>query len=55
MMPPISHNGSDEFQTPPEALEPLMPYLPPDWTLLGASLREGLSRASSSPGGSQGD
>ena len=32
-MPPISRNGSDEFQTPPDALEPLLPYLRPVWTI----------------------
>lgn len=26
-------NGSDHFQTPPEALEPLLPYLPKTWAV----------------------
>jgi hypothetical protein len=29
----MSRNGSDDFQTPPEAVLPLLPYLPPDWTI----------------------
>jgi hypothetical protein len=33
MMLPMSRNGSDDFQTPPEALEPLLPYLHTDWTI----------------------
>jgi AAA domain len=28
-MPPLSRCGSDDFQTPPEAVRPLLPYLPP--------------------------
>jgi hypothetical protein len=29
----MSRNGSDAFQTPPEALEPLLTYLRTDWTI----------------------
>jgi hypothetical protein len=32
-MPPLSRNGSDDFQTPPEAVLPLLPYLHPDWLI----------------------
>ncbi len=49
-MPPMSRNGSDDYQTPPEALEPLMPYLKPDWTIWECAcgkgnLVDGLRRA----------
>src|SRR6516165_6846352 len=33
MMPRIFANGSDDYQTPPEALLPLLPYLRRDWTI----------------------
>jgi hypothetical protein len=29
----MSRNGSDDFQTPPEAVVPLVPYLPDHWTI----------------------
>jgi excisionase family DNA binding protein len=29
----MSKKGSDDFQTPPEAVPPLSPYLPLDWTI----------------------
>ncbi len=32
-MLPLSRKGSDDFQTPPEALVPLLPYLPAGWTI----------------------
>ena len=31
--PPMKQGMSDDFQTPPEALEPLIPYLNKDWTI----------------------
>jgi hypothetical protein len=31
--PPLSRNGSDDFQTPPEEVRPLLPYLQPHWTI----------------------
>jgi hypothetical protein len=33
MMPPISRNGSDDFQTPSEEVQSVLSYLPPDWTI----------------------
>lgn len=33
MKPPLSRNYRNDFQTPPEALEPLYPYLDPDWLI----------------------
>ena len=31
--PPMKQGMSNDFQTPPEALEPLIPYLNKDWTI----------------------
>ena len=33
MKPPLSVNGSDDFQTPPEALKPLLPFLDKSWVI----------------------
>jgi len=33
MKPPLNVNSSDDFQTPPIALKPLIPYLKKDWTI----------------------
>ena len=33
MRPPLSKNYSDDFQTPPIALKPLVPYLKKDWLI----------------------
>ena len=33
MKPPMKQGASDDFQTPPEALYPLLPYLKKDWTI----------------------
>ena len=33
MKPPISQGRPDDFQTPPEALESLLPYLRKDWLI----------------------
>ena len=29
----MTKNGSDDFQTPPEALKPLLPYLKKEWII----------------------
>jgi hypothetical protein len=31
--PPSRQGSPDDFQTPPEALEPLLPYIPKDWVV----------------------
>lgn len=31
--PPMTTKGSDDFQTPPEALYPLLPYIKKDWII----------------------
>ena len=33
MQPPMKQGNSNDFQTPPEALEPLMQFLKKDWTI----------------------
>jgi len=33
MKPPLSQGHPDDFQTPPEALKPLLPYLKKDWLI----------------------
>jgi len=33
MKPPLKQGSPDDFQTPPEALKPLLPYLKKDWTI----------------------
>lgn len=33
MKPPLKTKSADDFQTPPEALEPLYPYLKKEWTI----------------------
>ena len=33
MKPPLRQGSSNDFQTPPEALEPLLPYLKKDWQI----------------------
>ena len=39
--PPMKHGSPDNFQTPPEALDPLLPYLKRDWTIWEPSCGEG--------------
>jgi len=31
--PPMKHGSPNDFQTPPQALAPLLPYLKPGWTI----------------------
>ena len=33
MKPPLKQGNPDDFQTPPEALKPLLPYLNKDWLI----------------------
>ena len=33
MKPPLKQGNSNDFQTPPEALSPLLPYLKKDWLI----------------------
>jgi len=33
MKPPSRQGSPDDFQTPPEALVPLLPYIPKDWVI----------------------
>jgi len=33
MLPVNKHTGLDDYQTPPKALEPLLPYVPRDWII----------------------
>lgn len=33
MKPPLSQGSPDNFQTPPEAIKPLLPYLKKDWLI----------------------
>ncbi len=33
LKPPLNTISSNDFQTPPEALDPLLPYLKEDWTI----------------------
>ncbi len=33
MKPPLKQGASDDFQTPPIALQPLIKYLNKDWTI----------------------
>lgn len=33
MKPPMKNNGSDDFQTPKEALYPLLPYIKKEWRI----------------------
>ena len=33
MKPPLIQGNSNDFQTPPESLEPLLPYLKKEWTI----------------------
>jgi hypothetical protein len=33
MKPPSRQGSPDDFQTPPEALNPLLPYIPKDWVV----------------------
>jgi len=38
---PLTHKPSDDFQTPPEALDPLLPFLNPSWTIWEPAAGEG--------------
>ena len=47
--PPMKQRSSDDFQTPPKALEPLIPFLNPNWTIWECAcgkenLKEGLEK-----------
>ena len=39
--PPMRNGSPDDFQTPPEALEPLIPYLNKDWTIWECAVGKG--------------
>ena len=41
MKPPLSQGHSNDFQTPPEAIEPLLPYIPKDWIVWECAYGEG--------------
>lgn len=41
MRPPLQQGHSDNFQTPPLALVPLLPFLKPDWLIWEAAEGEG--------------
>ena len=42
MKPPLRKGSPDDFQTPPEALYPLLPYIPKSWTIWEPACGEGL-------------
>ena len=39
--PPMRNGSPDDFQTPPEALAPLIPYLRPEWTVWECAMGRG--------------
>lgn len=41
MQPPMKQGSPNDFQTPPEALDPLWPYLNKDWTIWEPAEGEG--------------
>lgn len=41
MKPPMKMGSPDDFQTPPEALYPLLPFLNKDWTIWECAAGEG--------------
>jgi len=41
MQPPMKQGSRDDFQTPPEALKPLLKYLKPNWTIWECASGEG--------------
>jgi hypothetical protein len=41
MKPPLKKGASDDFQTPPEALEFLVPYLKNDWIIWECAMGKG--------------
>jgi len=41
MKPPMKQGSPDDFQTPPEALYPLLPFLKKDWTIWECASGEG--------------
>ena len=41
MKPPLRHGSPDDFQTPPEALAPLLPYLNKEWTIWECAMGKG--------------
>lgn len=41
MKPPLAQGRPDDFQTPPEALAPLLPYLHRDWVIWECAAGEG--------------
>lgn len=46
MKPPLKQGSSNDFQTPPKALEPLIKYLNPQWTIWECAAGKGnLTRA----------
>jgi len=40
--PPMRNNSADDFQTPPEALNPLLPYLQEDWVIWECAEGQGI-------------
>ena len=40
--PPSRHGSPDDFQTPPIALAPLLPWLKPEWTIWECAAGQGL-------------
>jgi len=41
-MLPLRKDGSDDFQTPPEAVVPLLPYLKKDWLIWECAMNKGM-------------
>tara|TARA_R110000868_G_scaffold152302_3_gene376950 strand:- start:1149 stop:1688 length:540 start_codon:yes stop_codon:yes gene_type:complete len=41
MKPPLKNGQSDDFQTPPEALTPLLPHLKKNWTIWECAAGDG--------------
>ena len=41
MKPPLRQGSPDDFQTPPEALEPLLPYLKREWIIWECAVGKG--------------
>ena len=41
MKPPLKNGQSDDFQTPPEALTPLLPHIKKNWTIWECAAGDG--------------
>lgn len=41
MKPPLAQGRADDFQTPPEALDPLLPYLKKEWVIWECAAGQG--------------